>query len=60
MACLALVLLFNVFVHRRVRAKDSTAGLGLQRLAGAMSLLLWSCVVVGGRAIGILMLSVTR
>ena len=60
MACLILVLLFDVVVHRRVRAKNSTAGLGMQRFAGAMSLLLWSCVVIGGRAIGILMLSVTR
>jgi hypothetical protein len=60
MACLALVLLFDVAVHRRVRSKDSTAGVGMQRFAGAISLLLWSCVVVGGRAIGILMLSVTR
>jgi hypothetical protein len=60
MACLALVILLDIVVHRRVRAKDSTAGPGLQRFAGTMSLLLWSCVVLGGRAIGILMYSVKR
>ena len=60
MTCLALVLLFDVAVHRRVRSKDGTAGPGLQRFAGVISLLLWSCVVIGGRSIGILMLSVTR
>jgi hypothetical protein len=60
MTCLALVILFDILVHRRVRAKDSTAGPGMQRLAGAMSMLLWSCVVLGGRGIGILMYSVKR
>jgi hypothetical protein len=60
MACLALVILFDIVVHRRVRAKDSTAGFGLQRFAGVVSLVLWSCIVLGGRAIGILMYSVKR
>jgi uncharacterized protein DUF6644 len=60
MACLALVILFDIVVHRRVRAKDSAAGPGLQRFAGALSLLLWGCVVLGGRGIGILMYSVKR
>src|SRR6202795_4751107 len=58
MACLILVLLFDVVLHRKVRALNNTAGTGLQRFAGAMSLLLWSGVVLGGRAIGILMYSV--
>lgn len=60
MACLILVLLFDMAVHRRVRAPNSTAGPGLQRVAGTMSLVLWSCVVLGGRAIGILMYSVKK
>lgn len=60
MACLALVILFDIVVHRRVRAKDSNAGPGLQRFAGALSMLLWSCVVLGGRGIGILMYSVKK
>jgi hypothetical protein len=60
MVCLALVILLDILMHRRVRAKDTTAGPGLQRFAGAMSLLLWSCVVLGGRAIGILMYSVAK
>ena len=60
MACLILVLLFDVVLHRKVRALNNTAGTGLQRFAGAVSLLLWSGVVLGGRAIGILMYSVKR
>jgi hypothetical protein len=55
-----LVILFDIVVHRRVRAKGSAAGPGVQRFAGAMSLLLWSCVALGGRAIGILMYSVAK
>jgi hypothetical protein len=60
MACLLLVILFDILLHRKVRSKDSTAGAGLQRFAGVVSLLLWSSVVLGGRAIGILMYSVKK
>jgi uncharacterized membrane protein len=54
MACLLLALMFDFAVDRRVRAERSTATPGLQRLAGLVSLVLWSCVVLGGRAIGVL------
>jgi len=54
MACLLLALVFDLAVGRRVRAERSTATPGLQRFAGLVSLVLWSCVVLGGRAIGVL------
>jgi len=54
MACLLLALVFDFVVGRRVRAERSTATPGLQRFAGFVSLVLWSCVVLGGRAIGVL------
>ena len=54
MACLFLALVFDFGVHRKVRARNSTSSAGLQRFAGFASLVLWSCVVLGGRAIGVL------
>jgi hypothetical protein len=54
MACLLLALVFDFAVGRSVRAERSTATPGLQRFAGLVSLVLWSCVVLGGRAIGVL------
>jgi hypothetical protein len=53
MSCLALAFLFDFAIHRRVRSKDRKTTINLQRFAGAVSLILWSSVVVGGRAIGV-------
>ena len=54
MACLFLALVFDFAVGRRVRAGKTIATPGLQRFAGIVSLMLWSCVVLGGRSIGVL------
>jgi hypothetical protein len=49
MTCLTLALLFHFTVHRRVaRSEDSPIA---AKLVGALSLLLWTCVVAGGRMI---------
>jgi len=52
MSCLLLALLTHFTIHRRATASDrvSAATLG-ERLAGCLSLILWTGVVVGGRAI---------
>jgi hypothetical protein len=57
MACLFLALAFDFAVGRRVRTENSSATLGLQRFTGLVSLVLWSCVVLGGRAIGVLFIA---
>ncbi len=49
MACLALALLFHFTLHRR--AVHPNAPPLLAKLAAAMSLVLWSAVVAGGRMI---------
>lgn len=54
MACLALALAFDFAVGRRVRTENTVATPSLQRVTGLVSLVLWSCVVLGGRAIGVL------
>ena len=49
MACLTLALLFHFTLHRRAVRSDVSPIAA--RLAGAMSLLLWTAVVAGGRMI---------
>jgi hypothetical protein len=49
MVCLALALLFHFTVHRK--ATRPTASPVIARLAGGLSLLLWTAVVAGGRMI---------
>jgi hypothetical protein len=49
MACLALALLFHFTLHRRAIRPDAPPVFA--KFAAAMSLLLWSAVVVGGRMI---------
>lgn len=49
MICLSLALVFHFTVHR-IATRASARPL-LARLAGAMSLALWTCVVAGGRMI---------
>jgi hypothetical protein len=53
MTCLALTILFDFFVGRRLRASGNTAGEFEQKFVGGISLLLWAGVVTGGRGIGI-------
>lgn len=49
MVCLLLALVFHFTVHRvAIRASTSPS---LARLAGTVSLALWTCVVAGGRMI---------
>jgi hypothetical protein len=49
MTCLMLALLFHFTIHRRVALSgDSPIA---AKLVGALSLLLWTCVVAGGRMI---------
>lgn len=54
MACLFLALVFDFAVHRKVRSGARASSPGLQRFAGSVSLVLWSCVVLAGRSIGVL------
>lgn len=54
MACLFLALVFDFAVHRKIRSGASASSPGLQRLSGSVSLVLWSCVVLAGRSIGVL------
>ena len=54
MASLFLTLAFDFSVGRGVRTRKTTATPVLQRFTGLVSLVLWSCVVLGGRAIGVL------
>jgi Family of unknown function (DUF6644) len=49
MSCLMLALLFHFTLHRRAIRSDVSPNAA--RLAGAMSLLLWTAVVAGGRMI---------
>ena len=49
MACLTLALLFHFTLHRRAVRSDVSPIAA--RLAGAVSLLLWTAVVAGGRMI---------
>jgi hypothetical protein len=49
MVCLLLALLFH-FTMRRLATRPATPAL-LAKLAGAVSLALWTCVVAGGRMI---------
>jgi hypothetical protein len=49
MLCLMLALLFHFTIHRRALRSDIPPIAA--RLAGAMSLLLWTAVVAGGRMI---------
>ena len=56
MTCLALAILFDFTLHRKVRS--GAGSLTTQRAAGWISLVLWSCVVAGGRAIGVLKTSI--
>ena len=49
MVCLTLALLFHFTLHRRAIRSDAPPIAA--RLAGAMSLLLWTAVVAGGRFI---------
>lgn len=53
MSCLALIILLDFVLLRRVRSRNSASGMGLQRLAGAVSLVLWTGVLAGGRSIGV-------
>jgi hypothetical protein len=52
MTSLALAILFDLALHRKVRS--GAGSLTTQRAAGWTSLILWCCVVAGGRAIGVL------
>jgi hypothetical protein len=52
MICLVLAILFDFTLHRKVRS--GAGSLATQRAAGWISLVLWCCVVAGGRAIGVL------
>src|SRR5579864_2207091 len=52
MTCLALAILFDFSLDRKVRS--GAGSLATQRAAGWISLVLWCCVVAGGRAIGVL------
>jgi Family of unknown function (DUF6644) len=56
MTALALAILFDFFVHRKVRMGAGSPA--RQRTAAWISLVLWSCVVIGGRAIGVLRTSI--
>ena len=49
MTCLLLALLFHFTVHRRATAPEVSPILA--KLAGALSLLLWTAVIAGGRMI---------
>jgi uncharacterized membrane protein len=49
MSCLMLALLFHFTLHRRAIRSDVSPNAA--RLAGAVSLLLWTAVVAGGRMI---------
>jgi len=49
MTCLMLALVFHYTVHRRATRADASPALA--KIAGATSLLLWTCVVAGGRMI---------
>jgi hypothetical protein len=49
MICLTLALLFHFTLHRRATRAGTPAPLA--KLAGALSLALWTCVVAGGRMI---------
>ncbi len=49
MTCLTLALVFHYTIHRR--ATRSEALPALSKIAAAVSLLLWTCVVAGGRMI---------
>jgi hypothetical protein len=53
MTCLLLTILFDFVVGRRVRSAGNDTGPMRERLAGGISLLLWTGVVTGGRGIGI-------
>jgi hypothetical protein len=49
MVCLLLALVFHFTLHRRA-TRPATPSL-LAKMAGAVSLVLWTCVVAGGRMI---------
>jgi hypothetical protein len=57
MASLLLALVFDFAVGRRVRTEKTIATAPLRRFTGLVSLVLWSCVVLGGRAIGVLFIA---
>jgi len=52
MVCLLLAVLFTFTWHRRVADTSDCANPGKTKTAAALSMLLWLCVGLGGRAIG--------
>ena len=56
MACLLAALLFDGIFYRKIRSQDQPSNTWLLRVAACTSLVLWSGVVAGGRAIGVLYL----
>ena len=51
MLFLLLALVTHFTLHRHVTKPDRTSGKTLGRMAACVSLLLWTCVIFGGRAI---------
>jgi hypothetical protein len=51
MGLLALTLAYHFTIHRNVTLRADTISVSRQQLAAALSLILWSAVVLAGRAI---------
>ena len=51
MSCLLLALVTHFTIHRRATTPDHTPGPILKRVAACLSLMLWTGVIFGGRAI---------